>query len=85
MTIKEKIKQLNDKYKDYIKHTDYFKVRDYWTSGPNTGRGSKGTHYEYTFYTTFIRDGQPLNVSLFANSIDELEVKILDLIKEEVK
>lgn len=80
MTIKEKVKQFKEKYKDYINYVEYYRNREYYTSGPGTGKGSKGTKYIYTYHASYKQER--LSESLFANSIEELEQMILKRINE---
>lgn len=82
MTIKEQKEYLKNKYSDYIKYVSVFRNRDFYTSGPNTGKGSKGTHYIYTYDTIFKRKDETIGELLFANSFEELEKMIVERISE---
>lgn len=85
MTIKDKVHELKNKYKDYTYFIEYYRNREYFTSGPCTGKGSKGTHYVYTYHTKLKRNNTTLGEELFANSIEELEQMILKRINKETK
>lgn len=75
MTIKEKLKNLKEKYSDFIIYVDYYKNREFYSSGPCTGKGSKGCKYIYTYYGKLKN-----NYDVDAESIEELEKKIIELI-----
>lgn len=76
---------LKEKYKDYVGYVGFRKLRDYYTSGPGTGKGSKGTHYIYQFDTRYYGKGRKnkLGLSLYADNAYDLEEKIIKQIKKE--
>lgn len=81
--LKQKTDDLYEKYKDYVSRIIYYRNRDWATSGPNTGKGSKGTKYIYTFSTSIANKGDKgLRESLFENSLEDLENKIKDRINK---
>ena len=81
MTIKERKQELLNKYKEYIKWIDITRNRDFYTSGPNTGKGSKGTKYIYSYHTSVKRNGESIGYSIFADSMDNLENQIIKTIE----
>lgn len=78
---------LQEKYKDYVNWVDYVKVRDFYTSGPGTGKGSKGSHYTYQFNTKYYGKGKQdkLGRDLYADNAFDLEEKIIKEINRDNK
>ena len=74
---------LKEKYKDYVNYVDYFKIRDYDTSGPGTGKGSPGSHYTYQFGTKFYGKGKKNKIGqdIYSDNAFDLEEKIIKAIK----
>ena len=85
MTIKDKVKAFREKYKDNLYYVDYYKNRDFYTSGPCTGKGSKGTHYIWTYCAQLKIPGKSYGEDFYANSLEELEEKVKHRLEERSK
>lgn len=80
--INEKIKELNEKYKNYLSYPILSYRHRKWTdSGPGAGHG-KGIKYETTYHANIKNYDGVLGLDIFASSLEELEEKVNNAIKE---
>ena len=83
--MKEKIKELNEKYKNYLSYPILnYRHRKWSDSGPGTGRG-KGIKYEATYHANIKNYDGVLGLDIFAFSLEELEEKLNNAIKEKYR
>ena len=76
MTIKERKKLLNEKYKNVLSYPiSSYRLRDWYHSGLGTGHG-KGVKYNTTYHTAIKNYDGALSLDIQANSLEELELLI---------